>query len=62
MPRDNKLTNWENFILVLHNIANKLSISDIKALQLDSTNTIIEQVPIIIDQPEHLRIKRIETR
>jgi len=61
MPRDNKLTNWESFILVLHNIANKLSISDIKALQLDSTNTIIEQVPIIIDQPEHLRIKRIET-
>jgi KUP system potassium uptake protein len=61
MPRDFKLTNWENFILTLNSIAGKLSITDIKALQLDSTNTIIEQVPILIDQPSHKRIKRMET-
>jgi KUP system potassium uptake protein len=60
MPRDLKLSNWENFILTLNSIAGKLSITDIRALQLDSTNTIIEQVPILIDQPSHKRIKRME--
>jgi KUP system potassium uptake protein len=59
MSQDNKLTNWENFILTLRNIAGKLSITDIKALQLDSTNTIIEQVPIVVDQTIAMRIKRI---
>jgi len=58
MIRDNKLTKWENFILTLNNISRKISISDIRALQLDSTNTITEQVPIIIDQPYIRRIKR----
>jgi KUP system potassium uptake protein len=58
MPRDYKLTNWENFILVLNNIAGRLSISDTRSFQLDATNTTIEQVPIIIDQPSHKRIKR----
>jgi KUP system potassium uptake protein len=60
MPRDYKLTNWENFILVLNNIAGKLSISEIRSFQLDTTNTTIEQVPIIIDQPSHQRIKRMD--
>ncbi len=59
MPRDYKLTSWENLILTLHNFARRLSITDVRALQLDSTNTIIEQVPITIDQPIDLRIKRI---
>jgi KUP system potassium uptake protein len=62
MPRDYKLSNWENFILFLNNLAGKLSITDIKALQLDATNTVIEQVPIIIDQPSHQRIKRMKER
>jgi KUP system potassium uptake protein len=60
MSRDYKLSGWENFILTLHSIAGKLSITDITALQLDSTNTIIEQVPILIDQPYHRRIKRMD--
>jgi KUP system potassium uptake protein len=59
MPRDYKLTNWENFILALNNIAGRLSISDIRAFQLDATNTNIEQVPILIDQPSHKRIMRM---
>ncbi|NMC39540.1 MAG: potassium transporter Kup [Bacteroidales bacterium] len=62
MPRDYKLSNWENFILFLYDLAGKLSITDIKALQLDATNTVIEQVPIIIDQPSHQRIKRMKER
>jgi KUP system potassium uptake protein len=59
MPRDFKLSNWENLVLALNNIAGKLNITDIRSLQLDSTNTNIEQVPILIDQPTHQRIRRM---
>lgn len=58
MIRDYKLSNWENFVLTLHNISRKISVTDINTLQLDSTSTIVEQVPILIDQPYHRRIKR----
>jgi KUP system potassium uptake protein len=61
MPRDFKLSNRENFILTFYRIANRLNNNDVKFLQLDSTNTIIEQVPILIDQPSHTRIKRMNT-
>jgi KUP system potassium uptake protein len=60
MLRDYKLSNMENFTLALHSISRLVCISDIKALQLDSTNTIEEQVPITIDQPINFRIKRID--
>ncbi len=60
MPRDYKLSNIENFTLTLHGISRIFCISDIKALQLDSTNTVEEQVPITIDQPIGLRIKRLQ--
>ena len=59
MPRDYKLSNIENFTLTLHGLSRLFCISDIRALQLDSTNTIEEQVPITIDQPIGLRIKRV---
>jgi KUP system potassium uptake protein len=60
MPRDYKLSNNENFTLALHGISRLFCISDIKALQLDPTNTIEEQVPITIDQPIGQRIKRVQ--
>jgi KUP system potassium uptake protein len=59
MSRDNKLSNRESFLLSLNSIIRKLSITDLRAMNLDPTNTIIEQVPIIIDQPASYRIKRI---
>ncbi|MGB8490433.1 MAG: KUP/HAK/KT family potassium transporter, partial [Bacteroidales bacterium] len=59
ISRDFKMSNWENFILAIHNIANRLSITDIRAFDLDATNTTIEQVPILIDQPEPVRIRRM---
>jgi KUP system potassium uptake protein len=58
MLRDHKLSNTENFILALQKIIRPMSITDVRALQLDSTNTIIEQVPIIINQPVEKRIVR----
>jgi KUP system potassium uptake protein len=60
MSRDLTLSTWENLILSLNSLIRKLSITDIKTLNLDSTNTIIEQVPISIDQPVAYRIKRIQ--
>jgi KUP system potassium uptake protein len=59
MIRDFNFTKWQNFILVLNGIAQRLNISGIKALQLDSTNTAVEQVPIIIKTKIRNRIKRI---
>jgi KUP system potassium uptake protein len=59
MLRDFKLTKTENFILALQNLSNYLSIPDEKALHLDSSNTTVEKVPIIINQPVGRRIIRI---
>jgi len=59
MPRDYTLSNSENFTLTLHGLSRLVCISDIKALHLDSCNTIEEQVPITINQPISQRISRI---
>lgn len=59
MSRDNTLSNWENIILSLNSITRRLSITDIRTFSLDSTNTIIEQVPITIDEPLTQRIRRL---
>jgi KUP system potassium uptake protein len=60
MIRDFKLKNRENFILALRNIARHLSIPEERALQLDPTRTVVEKVPIIINQPVKKRIERIK--
>jgi len=59
MSKDISLSTWDNFILSLHNIVRRLAESDINSLNLDPTNTIEEQVPILIDQPVVKRIRRI---
>jgi len=59
ISRDFNLPNWENFVLSLHSLVRRMSISDIRTLNLDTTNTIEEQVPIIIDQPISERIQRV---
>jgi KUP system potassium uptake protein len=59
MLRDYKLSAWENFILTLHGLVRLMGIPEERALQLDSTNTIVEQVPITIDHEPENRIKRL---
>jgi KUP system potassium uptake protein len=59
MLRDYKLSAWENFILTLHGLVRIIGIPEERALQLDSTNTIVEQVPITIDHEPENRIKRL---
>jgi KUP system potassium uptake protein len=60
MPRDNPLSNMDNLILSIHNLSRKLTIPDVKALQLDSTITIEESVPISVEKPADSRIRRRE--
>ena len=57
--RDFKLTKTENVILVIRGIVQKISIPEVRALQLDSTCTIVEQIPIIVSQPVATRIKQV---
>ena len=59
MPKDNPLSSLENLTLSIHNITRGLSTPDVKALQLDSINTIEEQVPITVDQHVDKRIMRV---
>lgn len=61
MLRDFKLTNTENFILTLHMLIQNISIPEVRALELDSTNTIVEQVPIILNQPLAKRISSVKS-
>jgi KUP system potassium uptake protein len=58
MIRDFKLTNKENLVLAIRNLVRHLSIPEERALQLDPSRTIVEKVPILIDQPVKKRIKR----
>jgi KUP system potassium uptake protein len=60
MLRDFNLTNTENFILALHSLIRHISIPEVRALELDSPNTIVEQVPIIINQPLAKRITAVK--
>jgi len=60
MPRDYALSTIENLTLTLHGISRLFCSSDIKALHLDTCNTIEEKVPITINQPVSQRIRRIK--
>jgi KUP system potassium uptake protein len=59
MLRDYKLSTWENLMLTINRLVKHLGIPEERALQLDSTNTIVEQVPITINQEIDRRIHRI---
>jgi hypothetical protein len=43
----------------LHNFVRRMSINDVKALGLDSSNVIEEKVPIVIEQQLKKRINRV---
>jgi len=59
MLHDYKLTKTENLILAIQNLVRHLSIPEERALHLDGTRTIVEKVPIIIDQQVKKRINRL---
>ncbi|MBK8880802.1 MAG: KUP/HAK/KT family potassium transporter, partial [Bacteroidales bacterium] len=59
--KDFRLSNTETFIMTLHRLIDHLSIPEVKALELDITNTMVEQVPIIVNHPVEKRISAIKT-
>ncbi len=59
MTRDYKLSFGETFVMSLHRLLRMVSITDVKALGLDSTSIIEEKVPIAIERPIDRRIERI---
>jgi len=56
---DYKLPPLKIFIMGLHNFVRRMSINDVKALGLDTSNVIEEKVPIVIEQQLKKRITRI---
>ncbi len=59
--KDFRLSNTETFIMTLHRLIDHLSIPEVKALELDITNTMVEQVPINVNHPVEKRISAIKT-
>lgn len=60
MLTDFKLSKTENFILSLRSLVRYISIPEVRALQLDASNTVVEQVPIIINKPLERRISPVK--
>ena len=60
MLKDFKLSSTDSFIMTLHRLIDHLSIPEVRALELDSTNTVVEQVPIIVNQPIGKRISAVK--
>ncbi|HLN72180.1 MAG TPA: KUP/HAK/KT family potassium transporter [Prolixibacteraceae bacterium] len=61
MSQDYKLAPWEKLTMGLHAFTRLLSINDVKALGLDSSQVIEEKVPIILERPLNRKIKRVST-
>lgn len=59
MSQDYKLAPWEKLTMGLHAFTRLLSINDVKALGLDSSQVIEEKVPIILERPLNRKIKRV---
>lgn len=59
MSRDYSLSPWESIIMGLHQFARIISINDVKALGLDTSNVIEEKVPIVVERPLSRKIRRI---
>jgi KUP system potassium uptake protein len=58
MIRDFRLSNKDSFILAIRNLVRILGIPEDRAFHLDVTRTVVEKVPITIDQPLKKRIER----
>ena len=59
MTQDYKLSPWETMIMGLHAFTRMFSITDVKALGLDTSCVIEEKVPISIERPLSRKIQRI---
>jgi KUP system potassium uptake protein len=56
---DNVIGVYEKIVLSVHNLLKKLGLSDEKAFGLDTSNVLVEKVPIVINPPSEIKLKRI---
>lgn len=61
MSGDARLPRSQRLILAMHRISRLFCISDVIAFNLDSSVTIEEKVPIVVNGKDQPRIKRLET-
>ena len=57
----NQITNFsEKLSLSIYNVVKNIGISDLKAYNLETSNVLVESVPLIVDTSCKLKIKRAE--
>jgi len=55
---ENNLSLWENIVMRVHFILDKLSLPDAKAYGLDYNNVVTEHVPLILGKTENITLRR----
>jgi KUP system potassium uptake protein len=55
---ENNLSLWDNIVMRIHFLLDRLSLSDDKAYGLDYDNVVIERVPLILGKTENITLKR----
>lgn len=55
---ENNLPFWQNLVMRLHFFLSRISYPDPKAYGLDSSNVVIERVPLVIGEPEEVDLVR----
>ncbi|MDQ3050263.1 MAG: KUP/HAK/KT family potassium transporter [Bacteroidota bacterium] len=59
MSYDNVIPIYEKIILSFYNLLKKTGLSDEKAFGLDTSNVLIEKVPIVINPPSDIKLTRV---
>ncbi len=57
--QDQGFSFWERFSMNLYNVFKHIGITDIKAYGLDTSNVMVETVPLIVNSESKMRIKRV---
>lgn len=56
---DNVMPLYEKIVLSVYNLMKRAGLSDEKAFGLDTSNVLIEKVPIVINPPKGIELKRV---
>ncbi|HMT27967.1 MAG TPA: KUP/HAK/KT family potassium transporter, partial [Bacteroidia bacterium] len=56
---DNVMPIYEKIVLSVYNLMKKAGLSDEKAFGLDTSNVLVEKVPIVINPPGEIKLKRV---
>jgi KUP system potassium uptake protein len=59
LSNENELPFYEKIVLDFYFVLKKISLSEEKAFGLDTSNVLIEKVPLIISPPREIRLRRI---